>query len=243
MEIGRQLSFADLELAYDAVVVAAGYSAPQALALEGGGAVRAGLLPGTEFLRRVNRGERLEVGRRVAVVGGGNTAIDCARSARRLGAEVTVHYRRTEAEMPAIRDEVEDALAEGIRFEFQTMPTRVLSRHGRVSGLGLVRMEQGEPDASGRRRPVPVPGSEHVVTADTVLLAIGERAELGFLQGAGVPFGSSIEVSFAGATGRPGVFACGDVAFGHGTVTQAIATGRRVADLVAQYIERKGNGA
>ncbi len=238
--IGTDVRFDELEGSFDAVVVAVGDSAPQPLDLQGTDEVRDGLLYGLDFLRRYNRGQRIEVGDRVGVVGGGNTAIDCARAASRLGAEVTVYYRRTDAEMPALRDEIASAQAEGIGFEFLVNPTRVLGREGRVRGLELIHMKPGPLDGSGRRRPLPVPGSEFEVATDTVILAVGERAELGFLSESGLTASGSVKTRFTGATDKPGVFACGDVAFGHGTVTQGVSTGRRVAEAVAGYLKRKG---
>ncbi len=238
--VGRDISFSELQREHDAVVIAVGDSAPQELELEGTSDIREGLLYGVDFLRRVNRGQEVRVGRRVAVIGGGNTAIDCARSAKRLGAEVTVYYRRTVAEMPAIREEIDEAILEGIRFEFQASPIRVTVQDGRVVGLDLIRMQPGPLDRDGRRRPVPVPNSEFSVETDTVILAIGERADLEFLRGTGVQFAHKIRTAFTGAASQSGVFACGDVAFGYGTVTQSIATGRRVASTVTVYLQRKG---
>nr|BAL56833.1 hypothetical conserved protein [uncultured Acetothermia bacterium] len=237
--VGRDVSFAELQKQYDAVVIAVGDSAPQELELEGTSEAQEGLLYGVEFLRRVNRGQPVKVGHTVAVIGGGNTAIDCARSAKRLGADVTVYYRRTAQEMPAIREEIDEAILEGIRFEFQTNPLKVLAKDGRVCGLELIRMQPGPLDKDGRRRPVPVKGSEFHIETDTVILAIGERADLEFLRGTGVQFAQKIQTTFMGSASQPGVFACGDVAFGYGTVTQSIATGRRVAGAVAAYLHRR----
>lgn len=239
VEVGRDLSLDDLANDYDAVVIAVGDSAAQELDLEGTGEVREGLHYGIEFLRRFNRDQEVRIGRRVAVIGGGNTAIDCARAARRLGADVTVYYRRTEGEMPAIRDELDEATAEDVRFKFLVSPCRVLTEDRRVKALELMRMEPGLPDESGRRRPVPVPDSGFQVSVDTVILAVGERSDLEFLKASGVSCDDKIHVDFTGATERPGMFACGDVAFGHGTVTQGIATGRRAAEAVARYLDRK----
>jgi indolepyruvate ferredoxin oxidoreductase alpha subunit len=240
VRIGRDVTVRELEEQYDSVVVAVGHRAPRPVALEGaesaGGAVHHGL----QFLRQFNRGDEVEVGRRVAVIGGGNTAIDCARAARRLGASVTILYRRTADEMPAIPDEVEEAREEGVLFRYQRNPVRVRSEGGRMTALEHIAMEQGEPDASGRRRPVPVAASEEVEAFDSVILAVGEKSDLEFLDGSGISANGHVDVNFAGATSRPGVFACGDVAFNQGTVTQAIATGRRAAELATGYLKKRG---
>jgi formate dehydrogenase (NADP+) beta subunit len=141
--------------------------------------------------------------------------------------------------MPAIPEEVEEAREEGVEFRFQRNPVRAVTEAGRLQKLECVAMAQGDPDESGRRRPVPVPGSEEIEPFSTVILAIGEDAELDFLEGSGVSVNGHVDVNFAGATSRPGVFACGDAAFGHGTVTQAVSTGRRAADLAADYLNRR----
>jgi indolepyruvate ferredoxin oxidoreductase, alpha subunit len=239
VRIGRQVTIQELEELHGAVILAVGTQASRDMRLPGAADAPGSVMAGLDFLRRYNEGEQVDVGRRVAVVGGGNTAIDCARAARRLGATVTVIYRRTEAEMPAIPSEVEEAREEGVEFRFQRNPVRAIAEHGRLARLEWVAMAQGEPDASGRRSPVPVAGSEEAEPFDTVLLAIGEDAELDFLAGTGVSANGHVDVNFAGATTRAGVFACGDAAFGHGTVTQAVSTGRRVADLAADYLSRK----
>jgi glutamate synthase (NADPH) small chain len=134
---------------------------------------------------------------------------------------------------------VEEAREEGVAFRFQRNPVRAITENGRLARLECVAMAQGDPDASGRRSPVPVAGSEETDPFDTVLLAIGEDPELEFLADSGVSANGHVDVNFAGATSRAGVFACGDAAFGHGTVTQAVSTGRRAADLAADYLSRK----
>jgi indolepyruvate ferredoxin oxidoreductase, alpha subunit len=239
MRIGRDVTIQDLQNAHDAVILAVGHHASRAMKLPGSETAPDAVLHGLDFLRRFNEGEELDVGRRVAVIGGGNTAIDCARAARRLGATATVIYRRTQGEMPAIPEEVEEAREEGVEFRFQRNPTRAVAEAGRLQKLECIAMAQGDPDESGRRRPVPVPGSEEIEPFSTVILAIGEDAELDFLEGSGVSVNGHVDVNFAGATSRPGVFACGDAAFGHGTVTQAVSTGRRAADLAADYLNRR----
>jgi indolepyruvate ferredoxin oxidoreductase, alpha subunit len=239
VRIGRQVTIQELQDMHDAVILAVGNHRSREMRLPGSDQAPGAVIGGLDFLRRFNEGEDVDVGRMVAVIGGGNTAIDCARAARRLGATVTVIYRRTEAEMPAIPSEVEEAREEGVAFRFQRNPVRAITENGRLARLECVAMAQGDPDASGRRSPVPVAGSEETDPFDTVLLAIGEDPELEFLADSGVSANGHVDVNFAGATSRAGVFACGDAAFGHGTVTQAVSTGRRAADLAADYLSRK----
>ncbi|MEJ2217549.1 MAG: FAD-dependent oxidoreductase [Gemmatimonadota bacterium] len=239
MRLGADVAFGHLMEEYDAVVLGTGAWQGRNAGIDGAEGTHQ-VLNGVEFLRAFNAGKAPELGRRVGVIGGGNTAIDCARVARRLGADVALIYRRTEAEMPAIRDEVDEARAEEVAFRFQELPTRVL-RHddGRFRGLELITMRQGEPDDSGRRRPVPVPGSEHEEELDAVILATGEQPDLGYLEGSDVRRNGRVDVRFTGATSRPGVFAAGDAAFGHGTVTQAVGEGARVADAVGTWLQQR----
>jgi NADPH-dependent glutamate synthase beta subunit-like oxidoreductase len=239
VRIGVDMQFADLRSVHDAVIVAVGYGASRDLPLEGAEGA-AGMHTGTTFLRRYNGGEPVELGRRVAVIGGGNTAMDCARAARRSGAEVTVYYRRGEAEMPAIPDEIAAARDEGVEIVTLALPTRVITdADRRVRALEVVRMELGAVDESGRRAPVPMPDSTRVVDADSVIIAVGELADLSLLEDSGVHGHARVDVTFTGRTSMPDVFACGDVAFGHGTVTQGIATGRRTADAVLRYLKQQ----
>jgi len=234
-KIGQDIDIEKLWEQYDALFIATGAHRSRALNIPGEELA----LTGLEFLKAVNAGQTVHIGKRVLIIGGGNTAMDCARTAQRLGAEVTVYYRRTAQEMPAIREEIDEAILEGVRFEFQTNPISVRARDGRVCGLELIRMQQGPLERDGRRRPVPIPDSEFSVEVDTVILAIGERADLEFLRGSGLQFAEKIRTTFMGVTSLPGVFACGDVAFGYGTVTQSIATGRRVAEAVARYLHQR----
>jgi heterodisulfide reductase subunit A len=193
-------------------------------------------------LRDSNLGHSPKVGRRVAVVGGGNVAIDAARSALRLGAEaVTIVYRRSRAEMPASSWEIEDAEEEGIQIHFLANPIRALGQDGHVAGLECVRMELGEPDDSGRRRPVPIAGSEFVLDVDMVIPAIGQAPELGFMGtdgGMGVSRRGTLEADPATlATNLPGVFAGGDAVSGPATAIEAIAAGKRAAESIHRYLQ------
>jgi indolepyruvate ferredoxin oxidoreductase, alpha subunit len=240
VRIGSDITLNELRDRHDAVIIAVGYSRSRDMPLAGADTAH-GVLAGTAFLREHNAGTHIHLGRRVAVIGGGNTAMDCARAARRAGAEATVYYRRGEAEMPAIREEIEDARADGVVIETMTLPLRVeADEAGRVCAVEMVSMQLGEPDSSGRRSPHVLPGTERLVAADTVILAVGEIADLSLLEHSGLTGDAGMDVAFTGASGEPDVFACGDVAFGHGTVTQAIGTGRRAADAVIRYLQAQG---
>jgi NADPH-dependent glutamate synthase beta subunit-like oxidoreductase len=178
----------------------------------------------------VNRGETVEVGDKVIVVGGGDTAIDAARVSKRLGAAVTILYRRTRQEMPAIKPEIEGALEEGIDIQFLAAPVEVLVNDGKATGIRCIRMTLGEPDASGRRRPVPQPGSEFDLEVSTLIAAISQEPEFeGF--GALREGKSWIKVSDSGLTSMDGVYAGGDNVE-LGLVTIAIAQGRFAAEAI-----------
>ncbi|MEW6335029.1 MAG: FAD-dependent oxidoreductase [Thermodesulfobacteriota bacterium] len=228
---------------YAAVFLAIGAHEPQRLGIEGEDA--RGVYHGVPFLQAVSLaaegGKLPEVGGRVAVIGGGNTAVDAARTALRLGArEVTIVYRRSREEMPANSWEIEEAQREQVGLELLTAPVAVEAKEGRVTGIRCRRMELGEPDASGRRRPVPVPGSEFVIAVDTVIAAVAQAPEISFL---GADHG--LEVSERGtfvvdpktlATARPGIFAGGDAYRGPGILIEAIADGRRGALSIDRYL-------
>jgi NADPH-dependent glutamate synthase beta subunit-like oxidoreductase/Pyruvate/2-oxoacid:ferredoxin oxidoreductase delta subunit len=195
-----------------------------------------GVRPGLDFLKAVNRGERPELGERVVVVGGGNTAMDCARTALRLGASATVLYRRTRAEMPAIAAEIEEATREGVDFIFLAAPRAFVHQRGRLVGVVCDLMELGEPDASGRRRPVLVPGAEFTLPADTVLTAVGEEIDAAALP-PGVPIVDGAVLADAlGSTERGAVFAGGDVAGITRTVADALGSGKAAAIGIDRYL-------
>jgi heterodisulfide reductase subunit A len=229
----------DLRRDYDAVFVGVGAHLERQLRIEGEDLV--GVAPGAVFLREMNLGQPVASGKRVAVVGGGNVAIDAARSVLRLGAEaVTIVYRRSRVEMPASAWEVEDAEEEGIHFHFLANPVRIVGQAGQVAGLECVRMELGEPDASGRRRPIPIAGSEFVLDVDMVIPAIGQRPDLGFMGTNGLPV-TRWETLAADpdtlATGVAGVFAGGDAVSGPATAIKAIAAGKRSAESIHRYLQ------
>lgn len=196
-----------------------------------------GILPAVSFLRRTAMGETVSVGKRVAVIGGGNTAMDGARTALRLGAkDVKVVYRRSRKEMPARISEIEEAEEEGVEFIFLTSPVKANGEGGKVTSLTCQRMELGEPDSSGRRRPIPIPDSEFEIEADTVIPAIGQKLEDSFgrieLTRRGLVAGDAE----TGLTSAEGIFAAGDCVSGPATVVEAVAGGRRAAESIDAYL-------
>jgi glutamate synthase (NADPH/NADH) small chain len=185
-------------------------------------------------------------GRKVAVVGGGNVAMDAARTALRLGAEeVFLVYRRTEDEMPARREEIHHAREEGIEFKMLCSPSEVVGRDGWVTGLIATKMELGEPDASGRRSPVCVLGSDFEIECDTVIIAVGTRANPLLADAAPdlrVSSRGYIETDEDGATSIPGVFAGGDIVTGAATVILAMGAGKRAATAMDTWLRRDRGG-
>ncbi|MDY6911962.1 MAG: FAD-dependent oxidoreductase, partial [Chloroflexota bacterium] len=225
---------------FEAVFIAAGAQRSQRVGIPGEVEGMDGLYYGLQFLRDAKIGRPIKVGRKVAVIGGGNVALDTARSALRLGAdEVNIYYRRSRNEMPVTEVEYDEAVAEGIGMHFLTSPTRIVSEGWQVTGLQCIQMELGEPDDSGRRRPVPIEGSESVIEADTVVAAVGQAPDMSFL-----PVDSALERtrwetlvvdSNTLATNIPGVFGGGDFVTGPGMVIDAIAAGRRGAMAIDKY--------
>ncbi len=223
---------------YEAIFVALGAQTDQKMKIKGEDLL--GVLSGIEFLKDVALGKQVTLGKRVAVIGGGNTAVDVARTALRLGAkEVTIVYRRSRDEMPANKEEVEQAEQEGIRIQFLAAPVRVSARNGKVDSMECIRMVLGEPDSSGRRRPEPVAGSEFTMKVNTVIAAIGQTLDpSGFDQDSGIKLNRKgyINTKETMETSVEGVFAGGDCTSGPATVIEAVAAGRRVAVSINQYL-------
>ncbi|MGB5925111.1 MAG: FAD-dependent oxidoreductase, partial [Dehalococcoidia bacterium] len=200
-----------------------------------------GVIGCVEFLRRFNLGEKVQVGNRIGVIGGGNVAIDSARAALRLGARrVTIFYRRTKNEMPAQSEEIEQALEEGVEIIFLAAPSKIFKDNDNLK-LELIRMELGEPDASGRRRPVPVEGSEFTAELDTLIAAIGEQPDVPEDLRVEVGRGNVVKVNEDLSTSREGVFAGGDCESGPALVIDAIAAGRKAAQSIDRYLGGKGD--
>ncbi len=231
---------------FDAVFVGSGAGLPKFLGIPGEN--YNGVVSANEFLTRNNLMEAyapdsdtpIYVGKRVAVVGGGNVAMDAARTALRLGAEVEVVYRRTQKEMPARVEEVHHAIEEGVTFQMLTNPVAVLgSEKGWVTGLRCIRMELGEPDDSGRRRPVEVPGSEFDIACDVAIIALGTSSNPLIARttpGLEINRHNGIVADERGITSRPGVFAGGDVVSGAATVILAMGAGRQAAKSILEYL-------
>jgi heterodisulfide reductase subunit A len=230
--VGKDIALAQLRREYRALFVGIGAHKGRKLGLPGEDATN--IWTGVEFLNRVNGGEPVELGGRVLVVGGGDTAVDAARISRRLGAEATIVYRRSRDEMPAIAREVEGAMEEGVAFEFLTAPVAVLRDGGVATGLRCVRMELGEPDASGRPRPKPIGGSEFEIEASTIIIAVSQEPEIASLDEMRAGTGG-MQADEWGATGIPGVYAGGDD-LALALVATAVYQGRAAAQAIDAHI-------
>jgi len=223
-----------------AVIVATGTQKSLKLNIENEDRHR-GYLDCLDFLKACSDGRDVALGRQVLVIGGGNAAVDTARSAlRKSVTQATILYRRSFEEMPADREEIGEALREGVRIEFLTAPKKMLVSGGKVNGLECLRTELREADQSGRKRPVPVEGSEFVIEASTIISAVGQEPDYGPVA-TGLASGSkslSIDRGTLQA-GEDGVFAAGDFVNGAGTVVEAMASGKKAAQAVARYLEAK----
>jgi NADH-quinone oxidoreductase subunit F len=244
ISLGKDFSLDELfAQGFKAVFIATG--AHKSLKLEIEGEKSEGVIQGTELLRAVNLGEKVMLGRRVGIVGGGNAAIDAARVAIRDKncQSVSILYRRTRREMPAFEEEIEAAIEEGVDIQFLVAPVKVLTENGKVKGVQCIRMRLGDLDASGRPRPVPIEGSEFTVELDTLIPAIGERADSSVFTEKDrlkIAKWGTVEVDSANLwTGREGVFAGGDAITGPGTVVEAMAAGKTAAEMIEKYLEGK----
>jgi heterodisulfide reductase subunit A len=195
-----------------------------------------GVINALDFLRRVNSGSDVKLGNRVAVIGGGNAAVDVARVARRIGAEqVTLVYRRSKVQMPAMENEIEEAEKEGVGVNILTTPVAVLTEKSRLSGLRCIRMELGEPDESGRRRPLPIKGSEYEVPVDNVIVAIGQAVDKEAFEE--IDKDRAVKVDgFSFETNKEGVFAGGDVVSGPSDIIGAIGAAKEAAISIDRYL-------
>ena len=236
--IGIDVPFEDLQRDYDAIAITAGAMNP--VYLDVPGADLDGVQYGVDFMMKANLGQDLEVGRNVVVIGGGYTAMDCSRTSLRYGAEnVTIAYRRTRSELVVDEEELGETEREGVNLEFLVSPIELLGEDGHLTGVRFIRNKLGEPDASGRRSPVPIEGSEFVVPADTVIPAVSQAADLTFL-----PVEASFEVNRGRikvdpatyATNVRGVFACGDFVTGPTTLIVSAGHGKKAAYAIDRYL-------
>ncbi|MHC4887877.1 MAG: NADH-quinone oxidoreductase subunit NuoF [Planctomycetota bacterium] len=239
--VGRDMQLSDLWTKYDAVFIATGAHKGLKMNIEGEELPQ--VIDAVDFLRGLNLGQEVDIGQRVAVIGGGDAAIDAARVAKRLGKDVKILYRRTRQEMPAAKEEIEEALKEGIEIEFLVAPVRVLSENGQLKGIECIRMELGDLDQSGRKRPIPIKGSEFTVEIDTLMPAIGQQPDLSAAQSS-----NRLKISKYGAievnpeilySGVDGVFAGGDAVSGPNAVTSAMADGKIAAKMIHKYIQEQ----
>jgi NADH-quinone oxidoreductase subunit F len=202
-----------------------------------------GVYDAIEFLRKIALGDKVDMGKRVAVVGGGNSAIDSARVAIRKGAEVHLIYRRERNDMPAMAEEVKAAEEEGVQFHFLTNPVKITAK-GNAKSLVLTKMDLGDYDRSGRKVAKPIAGSEFEIEVDTVIEAIGQRPDTSFLKNDGIEVNNNVIVADSRtlATAHPGIFAGGDAVLGPQTVIEAIAHGQRAASSIKRYLQGKQLG-
>jgi formate dehydrogenase beta subunit len=230
------------EQEYKAIFVGVGAQTNTPMGVEGEDKGYKGFIPGVYYLLEINLGrDPYPEGKRVVVVGGGNVAIDCVRSSFRIGkSDVNLVYRRTKKEMPADRVEIHDAEEEGVQFHYLCNPVRIIEKGGKVVGMECIRMELGEPDESGRRRPVPIKGSEFFIEADIAIPAIGQAIDLSFLEekdGVKTTKRSTIAIQEGTfQTSRPGIFSAGDCVTGPDVLVRAGGHGKRAAEKIDLYI-------
>ncbi|MDY6931702.1 MAG: NADPH-dependent glutamate synthase [Halobacteriota archaeon] len=246
--VGMTITVDELKEEYDAIFIGTGAGLPRWMGIPGENLN--GVYSANEFLTRINlmRAYKfpdcdtpITMGKKVATIGGGNVAMDSARNALRLGAEESyIIYRRSEEEMPARIEEIEHAKEEGVKFELLTVPVRYIgNENGWVKQMECLRMELGEPDDSGRRRPVPIEGSEYIVDIDTVVVAIGQSPNPlvpSTTEGLETTKWGTIVVDDDGATSREGVYAGGDIATGAATVILAMGAGKKAAKAIDGYL-------
>ena len=242
VEVGKEITIADLRREFAAVFIGVGAQDSMPMGVEGEDQGYRGFIPGVRYLLDISQGrDPYPEGKKVVVVGGGNVAIDCVRSSFRIGKEdVNLVYRRTIKEMPADPVEIHDAEEEKVKFHYLCNPTRIIAEDGKVVGVECIRMELGEPDASGRRRPVPVAGSEFVIETDILIPAIGQKVDLAFLReedGIKLTKWNTIDSdSETFATSQPGVFSAGDCITGPDVLVRATGTGKRAAEKIDCYL-------
>lgn len=243
-QVGKDITISQmLEQGYKAIFIAVGAQTNMPMGIEGEDKGYEGFIPGVYYLLEINLGrDPYPEGKKVVVVGGGNVAIDCVRSSFRIGkTDVNLVYRRTKKEMPADPVEVHDAEEEGVKFHYLCNPVRIIEKDDRVVGVECIRMELGEPDESGRRRPVPIKGSEFFIETDILIPAIGQAIDLSFLEekdGIRTTKRSTIEVDGKTfMTSREGIFSAGDCVTGPDVLVRAAGHGKRAAEKIDLFIQ------
>lgn len=243
-QVGKDITLSQIfEQGYKAIFIGVGAHTNTPMGVEGEDKGYKGFIPGVYYLLEINLGrDPYPEGKRVVVVGGGNVAIDCVRSSFRIGkADVNLVYRRTKKEMPADRVEIHDAEEEGVKFHYLCNPVRIIEKDGKVTGMECIRMELGEPDESGRRRPVPIKGSEFFIEADIVIPAIGQAIDLSFLEekdGVKTTKRSTIAVQEGTfQTNRAGIFSAGDCVIGPDVLVRGAGHGKRAAEKIDAFVQ------
>jgi NADPH-dependent glutamate synthase beta subunit-like oxidoreductase len=234
-KVGKDVSMAQLKKDFDAVYSAIGAQVGWSLGLEGENS--SNVYTGVEFLYKHNMKEKMDIGNKVIVVGGGDTAMDVARSAKRLGADVTVVYRRSKKEMPAIAEDIDGAEEEGVKFNYLCTPTKLTVKGGKVTGMTCIRMKLGEPDASGRASFKPIAGSEFDIEATCLVPAISQEADFsGMEELKNEKNWTTIATEFGRVTADSKIWSGGDVTRGLGLVTQAVGDGRKAAEDIDRFL-------
>jgi NADPH-dependent glutamate synthase beta subunit-like oxidoreductase len=235
MPFGENLSLKDLT-AYQAIFIAIGAHRSRDLHIHG--EKGKGVFSGLDLLKKINLSKKVKLGDKIAIIGGGNTAIDVARSVVRLGKKATILYRRSKEEMPAFEEEMEEAVEEGVKIRYLVNPARIQQKDS-LHRLECLRMELGEKDESGRRKPVPIPGSNFFFEADNVIVAAGEEIEFSFLPKGLEKREGIVLTQRDGSTGVKGIFAGGDLTSNQRTVAHAIGSGKKAALAIDCYLNGK----
>jgi len=237
--VGKDIQLSELQKQYKAVFIATGAHKGLKMNIEGEELPQ--VIDAVDFLRELNLGREMEIGQKIAVIGGGDAAIDAARVAKRLGKDVTILYRRTRQEMPAAKEEIQEAIKEGIEIQFLVAPVGILSENGQLKQVECIKMELGDVDKSGRRRPIPIESSEFTMEIDTLMPAIGQQPYISELSSGGelnISKLNTIEVCPETLNiGVEGIFAGGDVVSGPNAVTAAMAHGKIAVEMIRKYIQ------
>ena len=235
ISFGEDLKLDDLK-DYQAIFIATGAHRGRGLHIPG--EKEKGVISGLDLLRKINLGKKVKLGDKMAIIGGGNTAIDVARSVIRMGKKATILYRRSKEEMPAFEEEMMEAIEEGVKIRYLVNPIRIQQKEC-LKRLECLRMELGEKDESGRRRPVPIPNSNFFIEADSVIIAAGEEIEVSFLPKGMERREGIVLTQRDGSTGIKGIFAGGDLTSNQRTVAHAIGSGKKAALAIDCYLKGK----